>query len=111
MLAPILAEPDAYREVRAVNDRSAERFDTGGLALPPSRRFAIHAGLSEAGRPTPSLRIGEGDIMRRALWPIRSRSRRMLKRRLRRVRAFHPALLRERARLAADASADETAFD
>ncbi|KQP47142.1 hypothetical protein ASF34_05895 [Methylobacterium sp. Leaf106] len=111
MLAPFAAEPDAYREVRTADDRSAESFDIGTLALLPSRRFAIHAGLSEAGPPTPSLRIGEGDIMRRALWPIRSRSRRMLKRRLRRARAFHPALLRERNRLAADASADETASD
>ncbi|MHC2017952.1 beta-class carbonic anhydrase [Methylobacterium sp. CM6247] len=54
-------EPQAYRDIRAANDRYAESFDKGDLALPPARRFAILTCMDARLDPAKYAGLGEGD--------------------------------------------------
>lgn len=55
------ATPAVYDEVLAANAAYAERFDKGGLALPPARRFAILTCMDARLDPAKYAGLSEGD--------------------------------------------------
>lgn len=51
----------AIEEIQTANERYAERFDKGGLALPPRRRFAVLTCMDARIDPARALGLEEGD--------------------------------------------------